>query len=183
MFSPLKRLTVVQKGTILVVIPLGFGFVMLGILCYLLNQAELETERASRAKMQMEVTSQITGEFFNAARTVSNYLYTKNQSLPARVQRAGLKHAQLGEQLQSLSEDERVREVGKSLSETGRQGYLLLGKAIADADSGEIQDIQQRYVEQIQIQRLGTTLLKDAEQLARLLQETDGSNSYARDLW
>ncbi len=179
----LAKLSVVQKGIILVIIPLGFGFMTLGLLGYLLNQAEIETERETVAKKRRSVGNQIATNLFDASRLVSTYLYTRSPGSLKSFQRVQLRGEHLYSEFANLTQDNSaIMESLRQQHKTSRECYALLNQVLKDFGEGG-GPIPSRIMVGNKVQRLLGRYNKEAAQTSKLVQELERTEPVSNEVW
>jgi len=82
------RLTIPQKGLILVILPLTFELIFVAVLTLLLNQAELEVQREKHSKSVIYATNELTRSITDATTAAGGYRLTGLPFFQGRLQYA-----------------------------------------------------------------------------------------------
>lgn len=79
--APLSRLSIGQKGLLLISVPLIFELVIFGVLAYLLHQSELQAEQESRSRDVIATVRRISSDMTDAGTGLALYWMTKDEKL------------------------------------------------------------------------------------------------------
>ncbi len=125
---------------------------MLGILSYLLSQAEIETEREARAKEKRSLGNQLGTSLFDASNAMVLYAHTRNEAYAKQFRTLKSRHAEVYDELNSIiKDDHQLTTVLSELKKISLEGFALLNSVVEKIDRGD--DVSNSVVEQISIQR------------------------------
>lgn len=94
--------TIVQRGVLLVLLPLLFGVMSLGCLLFLIDQAEKETARETRIKNIGFLSNELASHLVDAMAAMSVYAVGKDESFAERYERVKQQNRQAFQQLLAI---------------------------------------------------------------------------------
>ncbi len=129
---------IAKKGIVLAVMPWLFSLIFLGMLIYLLAQAEQEISREARAKEVHAITINISRCFFEAVSTISTYMFTRSRAFGVRFDQLRAEESQLSDRLRELIHGNKASEDAlKELSRVEEKSFELLATLREAADEGD----------------------------------------------
>ncbi len=99
----LSDVKIAYKGVALVLLPLLFSVVVLGLLAWLLQQAEIDANREAHARSIQERTNNLGTCFMEAVSTVGSYVLTSGSSFIDRYHEKQLRNEEICRELEALT--------------------------------------------------------------------------------
>jgi PAS domain S-box-containing protein len=112
-----SNLKIAQKGFILVLVPLILGLIFIGILLFLLNQAELARSREAHARKVISLANTVNAHALDGIQFLTGYVLTRSETIGEHYDQVV---AKLPAEFQDLSEETRGDSVESKLVEQMR---------------------------------------------------------------
>lgn len=179
MSGPRTHLTLAQKGLILVAVPLAFELVLLGFLCWLLHQTEVETRQADLSKSVISKTNEVMEACHDVGIAFIVYdAATKPYFHDIYVEKVAEMHQSLADLAIAVQDNQEHLTIVDNCATEAEESLKVLEKQKQDIESGGRLDL----VEALDLENELKTIVKKLEviitderaaQEARAIQRSD----------
>ena len=145
MLSNRINLKIVHKGAILVLVPLFFELIFLGVLTELLHRAEVEVQRQVRSKAIISQANTLSKLFYDAGVAMGGYSITKSPLFSDRYDKIVRQIPEDLEELRKLVGDNpKQKQILENLQKITVTGLKILGEAKSAIDDNRVDVAQFR---------------------------------------
>lgn len=145
MFTNRVNLKIVHKGAILVLVPLFFELIFLGVLTELLHRAEVEVQRQVRSKAIISQANTLSKLFYDAGVAMGGYSITKSPLFSDRYDKIVRQIPEDLEELRKLVGDNpKQKQILENLQKITVTGLKILGEAKSAIDDNRVDVAQFR---------------------------------------
>ncbi|MCA9802909.1 MAG: PAS domain S-box protein [Cyanobacteria bacterium HKST-UBA02] len=145
MTPPRINLKIVHKGAILVLVPLFFELIFLGVLTELLHRAEVEVQRQVRSKAIISQANTLSKLFYDAGVAMGGYSITKSPLFSDRYDKIVRQIPQdLVELKKLVGDNPKQQQILENLQRITVTGLKILGEAKSAIDDNRVDVAQFR---------------------------------------